>query len=444
MRIVIAGAGEVGTYLAKMLSHEEQDVILLDTNQHALDNIDSNYNVMTVNGSPTSIDTLRDVGIKDTNLFISVTPYESRNLTACGMAHQLGVGKTVARIDKFEYLLPHNSRLLRNMGVDHLIYPENLGANEIEQSMEHNWARYWGELNDGRLLLIGVKVREGAQIVDCEIKALPVTTHNFHIVAIRHGQETIIPTGSDIIRADDIVYFITTQGHEGEIRDLCGKVERTIKSIIIMGASDIALRFSLQHHDDYNIKIIDDDEDRCQWVAELLPDCQIVHGDARSVDVLVENNIYRYDAFLALTDRSESNILSCLIAKEFNVMRTVADVENLQFISQAEKLGIGTIINKKLLASSRIYKILLDVDTDNAKCLSLANAEVAEITVRKGAKITHGPVRKLHLPYGMTLGAYTRDGKCALVDGNTEIQAGDQVVVFCLTGSLTKIEKLFT
>ena len=160
--------------------------------------------------------------------------------------------------------------------------------------------------------------------------------------------------------------------------------------------------------------------------------------------MLVENNIYRYDAFLALTDRSESNILSCLIAKEFNVMRTVADVENLQFISQAEKLGIGTIINKKLLASSRIYKILLDADTDNAKCLSLANAEVAEITVRKGAKITHGPVRKLHLPYGMTLGAYTRDGKCALVDGNTEIQAGDQVVVFCLTGSLTKIEKLFT
>ena len=187
-----------------------------------------------------------------------------------------------------------------------------------------------------------------------------------------------------------------------------------------------------------------------KMISEFLSNLDAMLADTmgllinRSVDVLGENNIYRYDAFLALTDRSESNILSCLIAKEFNVMRTVADVENLQFISQAEKLGIGTIINKKLLASSRIYKILLDADTDNAKCLSLSNAEGAEITVRKGAKITHGPVRKLHLPYGMTLGAYTRDGKCALVDGNTEIQAGDQVVVFCLTGSLTKIEKLFT
>ncbi len=444
MRIVIAGAGEVGTYLAKMLSHEEQDVILLDTNQQALDNIDNNYNVMTVNGSPTSMDTLREVGIDDTNLFISVTPYESRNITACGMAHQLGVEKTVARIDNFEYMMPGNRRILRNMGVDHLIYPENLGASEIAQSLEHSWARYWGELHDGKLLLIGVKVRQGATIVDCRIMDLPVQAHHFHIVAIRHGIETIIPSGQDMIYADDIVYFITTKDYESEIRDLCGKVDRQIHSLIIMGASDIALRFSLQYHDSYDIKIIDSDEARCQFVAELLPDCQIVHSDARSVDVLVENNIYRYDAFLALTDRSESNILSCLIAKEFNVTRTVAEVENLQFIGQAEKLGIGTIINRKLLASSRIYKILLDADTENAKCLSLANAEVAEIQVKKGAKITKGPVRKLHLPAGMTLGAYARNGVCHLVDGNTEIEAGDQVVVFCLSGSLNKIERWFT
>lgn len=444
MRIVIAGAGEVGTYLAKMLSNEEQDVILLDTNQAALDNIDSNYNVMTVNGSPISINTLRYLGINDTNLFIAVTPHESANITACGMARQLGATKTVARIESSEHMLPSNRRILRNMGVDHLIYPEQLGATEIEQALEHNWARYWGELNDGKLILIGVKVREGSTIIDSRIMDLPITDHHFHIVAIRHGQETIIPKGSDIIRADDIVYFITTSGYEEEIRLLCGKVERHIGSIIIMGASDIALRFAIQHHDHYDIKIIDNDEDRCQEVAELLPGCQIVYGDARSVEVLVENNIYRYDAFLALTPHSELNILSCLIAKEFNVTRTIAEVENLQFISQAEKLGIGTVINKKLLASGRIYKILLDADTDNSKCLSLANAEVAEIHVRKGARITKGPIRELNLPQGMTLGAYCRNGKCGLVDGNTEIQANDQVVVFCLSGFLSKIEKWFS
>lgn len=444
MKIVIAGAGEVGTYLAKMLSHEDQDVILLDTNRHALDNIDSYYNVLTVYGSPTSMTTLRDIGINDTNLFISVTPYESRNITACSIAHELGVAKTVARIDNYEYLLPANRRILRNLGVDHLIYPEHLAAAEIQQSLEHSWARYWGELNEGKLILIGVKVRQGASMIDCKIMDLPVQAHHFHIVAIRHGEDTIIPSGSDIIHADDIVYFITTSGYEAEIRDLCGKVEKQIDSVIIMGASAMAIRFAKLHHNDYNIKIIDEDEERCRQVAEMLPGCQIVHGDARSVDTLVDNDIYRYDAFLALTDRSESNILSCLIAKEFNVTRTIAEVENLQFISQAEKLDIGTIINKKLLASSRIYKILLDADTDNAKCLSLANAEVAEIQVRKGAKITKAPVRKLHLPEGMTLGAYSRDGICSLVDGNTEIQVGDKVVVFCLSGSLTKIEKWFT
>ena len=253
----------MGTYLAKMLSHEEQDVILLDTNQQALDNIDNNYNVMTVNGSPTSMDTLREVGIDDTNLFISVTPYESRNITACGMAHQLGVEKTVARIDNFEYMMPGNRRILRNMGVDHLIYPENLGASEIAQSLEHSWARYWGELHDGKLLLIGVKVRQGATIVDCRIMDLPVQAHHFHIVAIRHGIETIIPSGQDMIYADDIVYFITTKDYESEIRDLCGKVDRQIHSLIIMGASDIALRFSLQYHDSDHIKILDSDESRC-------------------------------------------------------------------------------------------------------------------------------------------------------------------------------------
>lgn len=444
MRIVIAGAGEVGTYLAKMLSNEEQDVILLDNNQQSLDNIDRNYNVMTVNGSPTSMDTLRELGIDNTNLFISVTPYESRNIAACTMARQLGVQKTVARIDNYEYMMPKNRRVLRDMGVDHLIYPENLGAGEIAESLRHSWARYWGELHNGKLLLIGVKVRKGATIVDTRIMDLPVQAHHFHIAAIKRGDETIIPSGQDFIYPDDVVYFITTNGYQDEIRELCGKVDRQIHSLIIMGASDIALRFSLQYHDDYDIKIIDSDEDRCQYVADLLPDCQIVYGDARSVETLVENNIYRYDAFLALTDRSESNILSCLIAKEFNVTRTVAEVENLQFIAQADKLGIGTTINRKLLASSRIYKILLDADTENSKCLSLANAEVAEITVKPGAKITKGPIYKLHLPLGMTLGAYTRNGVCHLVNGNTVIEPDDQVVLFCLPGSLNKIERWFT
>lgn len=444
MKIVITGAGEVGTHLAKMLSNEDQDIILLDSDKQALDNIDSNYNLMTWNGSPSSINTLRDINVESCDLLIAVTPYTTTNITTCTMAKALGAKRTVARIDNFELMLPNNRKLLYDLGVNHLIYPENLAAIEMASSLEHNWARYWGDLHEGRLMIIGVKVRSNSKLVDCEIRNLPVKAHNFHIVAIKHGIETIIPTGSDAIRKDDIVYFITTREYVPEVRELCGKVKRNIDSLIMVGASKVGLRFALQYSDKFDIKIIDSDRRRCEEVAELLPQCEIVCGDARNVEVLRENNIYRYDAFMALTASSETNILACLTAKEFDVPKTIADVENIQFISQAEKLNIGTIINKKLLASSRIFKIMLDVDADNAKCLALADAEVAEIQVKKGAKITKDPVRKLNLPFGMTLGAYTRDGKCHLVNGDTQIEAGDFVVVFCLSGNIHKIEKWFT
>jgi trk system potassium uptake protein TrkA len=246
-----------------------------------------------------------------------------------------------------------------------------------------------------------------------------------------------------MISADDIVYFITTKEHMDEIREMCGKVKRNIKSVIIVGASRIGIRFALQFHERYDIKIIDANREKCEEVAAMLPDCEVVCGDARNVEVLRENNIFRYDAFMALTDSSETNILACLTAKEFNVPKTIAEVENIQFISQAEKLNIGNIINKKLLASSRIFQLLLDADADNSKCLALADAEVAEIQVKKGANITKKLVRDLHLPYGMTLGAYTRDGRCCLIDGNTKIEVGDYVVVFCLSGFIHKIEKWF-
>ena len=156
MKIIIAGAGDVGTHLAKMLSNEDQDIILLDSNQQQLDNIDSNYNLMTYNGSTSSFSTMKQLGVSSADLYVAVTPYESRNITSCAIAKKLGAKKTVARIDNYEFLLPKNTRVLKDLGVDQLIYPELLAAEEINLSLSHNWARYWGELHGGELLLIGV------------------------------------------------------------------------------------------------------------------------------------------------------------------------------------------------------------------------------------------------------------------------------------------------
>ncbi|MDE6841941.1 MAG: Trk system potassium transporter TrkA [Muribaculaceae bacterium] len=443
MKIIIAGAGEVGTHLAKMLSKEDQDIILLDNEQEHLDNIDSNYNLMTWNGSTSSFTTLREVGVAEVDLYIAVTPYETRNITSCAIAKKLGARKTVARIDNSEFLIAQNGLILKSLGVDFLIYPENLAADEIALALEHNWARYWGELINGELLVIGVKLHTDSSLIDCKLKDLPVTGHKFHVAAIKRNNETIIPGGNDEIRHDDIVYFITTPPYIQTVRELCGKKKRYVKKALILGGSRIAMRFAKLYSDKFHLKIIDYNRERCEELATALPDCEIVCGDGRDIEVLRENNIYQYDAFLALTESSETNILACMTAKEFGVSKTIADVENLQFLSQAENLNIGTTINKKLLASSHIFKLLLDTDESNAKCLALADAEVSELMVRPGARITKAPVKDLHLPFGMTLAAVAKNGVSMLVSGNTRIDPGDFVVVFSLSGTLHKIEKWF-
>lgn len=443
MKIVIAGAGEVGTHLAKMLSNEDQDIILLDNDQERLDVIDYNYNLMTWNGSTSSFESLRSVGIAKADLYIAVTPYETRNITSCAIAKKLGAKKTVARIDNSEFLIPENGAVLRQLGVDYLIYPENIAAEEMALALRHNWARYWGELHQGALLLIGVKLHGDSPLINCKLKDLPVTDHKFHVSAIKRRSETIIPNGNDEILRDDIVYFITTPEYVEVVRDLCNKRKKVIKKVLISSGSAIAKRFARLYNDEFHIKIIDNDRDNCERLATMLPECEIVCGDTRDIDVLRENNIYQYDAFLALSESSEANILSCLTAKEFGVPKTIADVENLQFLSQAENLNIGTTINKKLFASSHIFKLLLDQDQTNSKFLTLADAEVAEIYARDNAKITLKPVKDLHLPFGMTLAAMVHEGKVQLINGNTHIESGDCVVVFCLSGSIHKIEKWF-
>lgn len=444
MKIIIAGAGEVGTHLAKMLSNENQDIILLDNDQAKLDSIDSNYNLMTWNGSTSSFQTLRNLGVNECDLYIAVTPFETRNITSCSIAKRLGAKKTVARIDNSEFLQPQNGKILKEVGADFLIYPENLAAEEIHLSLSHNWARYWGELHGGGLVLIGVKLHDDSPLVDSKLRDITYSSHDFHVAAIKRNNETIIPTGNDIIRHDDIVYFITTPPYINEVRELCGKRKKIIKKAMIMGASRITNRFAQLYSDKYDIRIIESDRTVCEEIATRLPDCEVVHGDGRDIEVLRENNIYQYDAFLAMTDSSETNILSCLTAKEFGVPKTIADVENLQFFSQAENLNIGTIINKKLLASSRIFKIMLDADESNAKFLALADAEVAELVAKPGSKITKAPVKDLKFPFGMTLAALVRGEKCELIGGNTRIEPGDYVVVFCLSGTFSRVEKMFS
>ena len=443
MRIVIAGAGEVGSHLAKLLSYENQDIVLVDRDAEKLANLDSNYNLMTMVGRPTSIQALREAGVEDCDLFIAVSPYEATNIISCSIAKQLGAVKTVARIDNYEFMNSGNQGYFRAMGVDSLIYPEYLAAQEILTALRRPWVRHWFELHDGEIILVGVKMRENAKILGMQLKDLPALQPSFHISAIKRRHNTIIPRGDDYIKLDDILYFTTTRDHVDDLLEICGKTNYDVNKVLIMGGSRIAVRTIALAGDEFHFKIIEKNIETCRKLSEQCPDCDIINGDARDIEVLRDEGISDVDAFIALTDSSETNILACIMAKEFGVVKTIAEVENLQLISEAEGLNIGTTINKKLLASSTIFQLLLDSDSSTSKCHALTDAEVAEIEARPGSKITRGPVKDLNLSRDMTIAGLVRDGEGMLVTGNTVIQAGDHVVVFCLAGALHKIERLF-
>ena len=442
MRIVIAGAGEVGTHLAKMLSFEEQDIIVIDNDEKKLYNLD-NYNLMTVRGSAVSLDVLKNVQVGMADIFIAVTPHETINVIACSMAKSMGCKKAVARIDNYEFMKPASKKFFASYGIDTLIYPEYLAAREVMTAMEHTWARSWFEMLNGELIVAGVKIRENARILGHKLKELSGLSSFMHINAIKRNREIIIPGGDDEILANDIIYVATTPRNVDDVVAACGKETHTAERVLIMGGNEIVKQLAMAIKDKYKVKILDSDLERCQKLADELPYCNIVYYEAGNNDVLEEEGVEDYDVFVAMGDSSESNILSCVMAKELGMRKTVAQVENLQFINEAESLNIGTIINKKLIASSTIFQMMIDADTDNAKCLALADAEVAELEVAAGAKVTKAKVKDLKLSRDMTIAGLVRHGEGQLVTGDTQLQAGDRVVIFCLSGAIHKIERMF-
>lgn len=445
MKIIIAGAGAVGTHLAKLLSGEKQDIILMDDDEERLGRLGNNFDLLTVNISPTSISGLKEAGVAGADLFIAVTPDESRNMTACMLATSLGAKKTVARINNYEYLLPKHKEFFAKLGVDSLIYPEMLAAKEIVDAVKMSWIRQWWEFAGGALVLLGTKMRETAEILNVPLHELGGRNIPFHIVAIKRGNETIIPRGDDAILLNDIVYFTTTKKYIPYIRKIAGKEnEADIRNVMIMGGSRIAVR-TVQYMPEYmRTKIIESDFNRCNRLTELVDDkVMIINGDGRDMELLLEEGIKNTEAFVALTGNSETNILACLAAKRLGITKTVAEVENIDYISMAESLDIGTVINKKFIAASHIYQMMLDADVSNVKCLTFANADVAEFTVKAGSRITRSQVKDVGLPKGATIGGLIRNGEGILVTGNTTIIENDHVVVFCLGMMIKKLEKFF-
>ena len=445
MKIVIVGAGAVGTHLSKLLSREHEDCVLIDDREQCLSRL-SDYDVMTYLASPTSIKALKEAGTAHADLFVGVTPEESTNITACVIAHALGAKKTVARIDNYEYLSAQNKTFFKELGIDSMVYPEVLAAIDINNGLKLSWVRQRWDVHDGALVLLGIKLRETAEILNQPLRELSGPDDPYHIVAIKRGGETIIPGGLDELRVNDLAYFMTTKEYIPYIRKIVGKEHYTdVKNVIIMGGGKTALRAALTKPDYMNVRIIESDAERCEKLNELLGDndTMVIHGDGRDLGLLEEEGIKNTQAFVALTGNAETNILACLTAKKLGVRKTIAMVENLDYVSMAEGLDIGTIINKKTVAASHIYQMMLGAEVSNLRSLMLVDSEVAEFTAAEGSRVTKKMVKDLGLPFGVTIGGLVRKGQGMLVNGNSQIQVGDSVMVFCHEQKLNNVEKFF-
>ena len=447
MKILIAGAGAVGTHLAKLLAREHHDIILIDETEEKLSDINSNFDLMALHGNPSSIAILKEAGADRADLFIGVTPDEARNMTCCMLAAKLGTKKTVARVDNYEYTLAENRAFFKSVGIGSVIYPELLAGREIAHNVQRSWTRQWIEVQGGALVLIGIKVRRNARLLDIPLRNLCGPEAPYHVVAIKRNGDTLIPHGNDSLQDGDLVYFMTTPKYADYMREITGKEDYPdVKNLFIMGGGDTSLHTVQNMPDGMHAKIFEADERRCAELGEIVTNkhTMIIHGDGRDPELLADEGIHRAQAFAALTDNSEANILACLAAKQMGVRKTVAMVENTDYIGMAENLDIGSIVNKKTLAAGHIYQMMLKADVASMKSLVVANADVAEFPVPEGARITRKPIKDLGLPVTVTLGGLVREGRGLLINGNTQIMPGDTVVAFCLENAINKLARFFT
>ena len=445
MKIVIIGAGDVGGHLAKLLSYEKQDITIVDLDAERLRQIGTQIDVATIRGSGTSYQTLLESGIADADLLIAVTESEEVNLVTAIIAKKMGAKRTVARISNEEFLHDRRTLDLRQIGIDELISPESLAAREVKRLLRIAAVTDTFEFDQGLLSLIGITIDRDSGLLNLP---LAETTrfnpdNSFIIIAILRHQKTIIPRGNTKIQVDDHVYFIAQPNGIDRVLSLTGKKRIAIKNIMMLGGSKAAYHTARKLSNDYTIKLIERDKDKSFALADQLPNVLVINGDGRNVDLLEEEGIENMDAFLALTGDSETNIISCLVAKDRGVAKTIAMVENTDYIQLSQNIGVDTMINKKLIAANFIFRYIRQGEVVSITSIHGVEAEILEYEVKGNCKIANRRLRDLQFPKEAIIGGVIRDGKGYIALGDFLFEAEDRVVVLSQRESLYEVEKFF-
>jgi trk system potassium uptake protein TrkA len=445
MNIIIAGDGEVGFHLAKLLSGEHHNITIVDPHEELLKMIESHTDLMVVTGDSTSIQVLENANVRRADLVISVVHDEQINIMTCILAKKLGAKRTIARIKNAEYLTDTNIRIFESLGLDALVCPENIAARELVRLLQQPSATEIFDFSEGRLMLFLVRLDEKSLVLDQTLNEVARQHPNldFRAVAIHRQGKTIVPSGDDRFMLNDLIYVVTKPSGIDELFRMGGKEKHKIHNVMIIGGGRIGRETARRLENDFNVKLIEIEKDRCVQLSDLLQNTLIINGDARDTELLEDEGIRNMDAFIAVTDDTETNMFSCLLAKRLGVKRVIPLVENIDYIDISQSIGIESIINKKLIAASHIVQYTMDAEVTAIKCLSGIDAEVLEFVVKPKARITKGPIRKVKTPPGSLIGGIIRGDQSYIATGDFQIEAGDKVVVFAIPEAIYKVSTLF-
>lgn len=445
MRIIIAGIGDVGYHLAKQLSQESHDIIAIDTNQQRLSYTDSMTDVMTINGSSTSINVLLDAKVDKADLLVAVTSSEEVNITTSILGKKLGAKKTIARISNAEYQDPKYSLNFPEMGIDYMIYPEELAAMETVNLILRTAATDILEFEKGKLTVMGLRLDKNAPVMHKKIYEVAQEYHpvNFRIVAIYRNFRTIIPSGNDRFLPNDQVFVITVQSGIETVLKLAGKENIKFENIMVLGGGKIGRRVAEVLEKSMKVKLIESDQEKSFELADMLHETLVIRGDGRDIDLLAQEGIVDMDAFIALTEDAETNIISCLMAKHLGVTKAIALVDKVDYIPLTQTIGLDSLINKKLIAANSISRFIRRGEVLAVASLEGIDAEVLEYVATSDAPITKKQVKDLHFPQDAIIGGVIRGNESFIIVGDSQIKPNDKVVVFSLPGAAKKTVKFF-
>jgi trk system potassium uptake protein TrkA len=446
MNIIIAGDGEVGFHLAKILSVENHHITIVDPHHELLKLLESQSDLVTFAGDSTSMKVLLQAGVQSCDLLISVVHDDAINLVSCMLGKKLGAKRTIARVNNTEYLTDESKALMASLGIDAMVCPERIAAKEVLKLLNQTVATEIFDFSEGKLSLFLLRLDEDCKVLGMSLDevAKKYPRLNFRAVAIHRNSETILPKGQDSFLYGDLAYVITKPDGIDHLLELAGKKKVEVKKVMIVGGGRIGRKTARRLEKNMQVKLIDRDKERCMSLAESLENTLVINADARDVDVLESEGIREVDAVVAVTDSNETNMFICLLAKRFGVKKVIPLVENIDFIDIAQNLGIEAIINKKLIAASYIARFTMHAEVASIKCLNGVDAEVLEFVAAKNAVVTKYLIKDIPMVKDSIIGGIIRGENSYIAVGNFQIEEGDNVVVFAMPHAIKKIEQLFS